>query len=78
MQSERAHYRECCETSKANLQSSFPVIPPPGSILPANSTDTAIHYSFDMAQQVHTLLLHTYQCNSHYYTSLWEGRDFHL
>ena len=52
VQKERAHYRECLDVSSSNLKESFPVVPPPGSCLPANSTDTAIHYSFDMAQQV--------------------------
>lgn len=53
VQKERAHYRECLDTSSTNFEASFPVVPQPGSCLPANSTDTAIHYSFDMAQQVH-------------------------
>ena len=53
---ERAHYRQCCQTSSENLKSCFPVVPPPSCALPANSTDTTIHYSFDMAQQVTTTL----------------------
>ena len=52
VQKERAHYRECLDTSSSNLKASFPVVSSPGSCLPANSTDTTIHYSFDMAQQV--------------------------
>ena len=45
--------RQCCKTSSNNLKASFPTVPPPLSCsLPANSTDTAMHYSFDMAQQV--------------------------
>lgn len=52
VQREREHYRECLDTSNANLKNNYPVVPPPGSCLPANSVDTAIHYSFDMAQQV--------------------------
>ena len=52
VQKERAHYRECLNVSSTNCKTSFPVVPPPGSCLPANSADTVIHYSFDMAQQV--------------------------
>ena len=34
------------------VKAHFPVIPPPGSCIPANSTEPAIHYSFDITQQV--------------------------
>ena len=44
VQKERAHYRECLDVSSSNLKESFLIVPPPGSCLPANSTDTAIHY----------------------------------
>ena len=54
VQREREHYRECLDISSSNVKAYFPVIPPPGSRIPANSTDAAIHYSFDMAQQVLT------------------------
>ena len=49
---ERAHYQQCCKTSSDNVKASFPVFPPPSCMLPANSTDTTVYYSFDMAQQV--------------------------
>ena len=52
VQQERAHYRECLGTRSTNVKASFPVVPSPRSCLPANSTETSIHYSFDMAQQV--------------------------
>ena len=43
---------QCLDVSSANRQQAFPIVPPPGSCLAANSTDTTIHYSFDMAQQL--------------------------
>ena len=52
VQRERGFYRQCLDVSSANHQRAFPIVPPPGSCLAANSTDTTIHYSFDMAQQV--------------------------
>ena len=51
---ERGFYHQCLDVSSANRQRAFPIVPPPGSCLAANSTDTTIHYSFDMAQQVCT------------------------
>ena len=52
VQKEREYYRECLKISTTNLKAFFPVVPSPGCCLPANSIDTTIHYSFDMAQQV--------------------------
>ena len=62
VQRERVHYHECLDTSSTNIKASFPVVPSPGSCLPANSTDATIHYSFDMAQQVRTSILYSCQC----------------
>ena len=50
---ERHTYREVCKTSKENLKATFCTGPPgPGSVIPPLSNKTAMHYSFDMAQQV--------------------------
>ena len=49
---ERAHYWQGYKTSCDKVKASFPVVPPPSCMLLGNSTDTTVHYSFDMAQQV--------------------------
>ena len=57
---ESKHYREQCKSSRDNLKalytSDFGICQPPapGSVVPSNSVNTTIHYSFDMAQQVTT------------------------
>ena len=59
---ERSVYRDVCKTSRENLKSLFTTAdgtfqpPCPASYTPPNTT---VHYSFDMAQQVHnTVSLH--------------------
>ena len=57
---ERKHYREQCKSSWDNIKAlytsdSWICQPPaPGYVIPSNSVNTTIHYSFDMAQQVYT------------------------
>ena len=46
VQKVRAHYHESLDISSSNLKASS------GSCFPTDFTDTAIHYSFDMAKQV--------------------------
>ena len=60
---ERTHYHECLDTSSTSIKASFPAVPSPGFCLPANSTDTTIHYSFDMAHRyIRTSILSTCRC----------------
>ena len=61
--SARAHYCTLCKESKANLREVFTQdkfnLPPP---LPPLSNPITVHYSFDMAQQVHVHVhMHAYQ-----------------
>ena len=62
---ERSVYRDVCKTSRENLKSLFTMAdgtfqpPCPASYTLPNSVKTTVHYSFDMAQQVHnTVFLH--------------------
>ena len=62
---ERSVYRDVCKTSWENLKFLFTTAegtfqpPCPASYTPPNSVKTTVHYSFNMAQQVHnTVALH--------------------
>ncbi|XP_065884511.1 uncharacterized protein [Dysidea avara] len=51
---ERAKYRGACEKSATTLEKLFSAgPPPPDACVPPKSHKGTIHYSFDMAQQVH-------------------------
>ena len=57
---EKSLYRCVCSGAKDDVRGHFVVNgkfapPAPGSALPASSADIKVHYSFDMAQQVHFL-----------------------
>ena len=58
--SERSLYREACKSSreavKAYFKSGETFNPPsPGSMVTPASNNVKVHYSFDMAQQVHKI-----------------------
>ena len=55
---ERSFYRSVCDTAKQSVRQSFVQSgkfspPPPSSRLSPCSLPSVVHYSFDMAQQVH-------------------------
>ena len=56
VQEERCTYRDACKTSRENLKAIFSMGPPGlGSMIPPLSNKIAMHYSFDMAQQVNKI-----------------------
>ena len=56
VKSERSLYKSLCKTSTSTLKTHFgedlQQLPPPGSMVPVNTHNITLHYSFDMAQQV--------------------------
>ena len=72
---ERSYYRTICEESKKKIHGLYTSAtgsfepPPPHSIIGPLSSDTTVHYSFDMAQQVIHLFQHNYMIayNVHQY-----------
>ena len=66
---ERSVYREVCKSSRQAMKDSFTSAgnfspPAPGSMLSPVSNDIKIHYSFDMAQQVHSKCILFYYLHS--------------
>ena len=60
---ERSVYQEACKSSRQAVKDNFTSggsfsLPAPGSIVSPVSNDIKIHYSFDMAQQVRTFIIH--------------------
>ena len=53
---EHSLYKSLCKTSTITLKSHFgedlQQLPPPGAMLPVNTHNITVYYSFDMAQQV--------------------------
>ena len=66
---ERSVYREVCKSSRQAMKDSFTSggnfsPPAPGSMVSPVSNDIKIHYSFDMAQQVHSKCILFYYLHS--------------
>ena len=66
---ERSVYREVCKSSRQAMKDSFTSAgnfspPAPGSMVSPVSNDIKIHYSFDMAQQVHSKCILFYYLHS--------------
>ena len=59
---ERAHYHECLSTSSTSIKASFPVVPSSGSCFQPAVQMPPFIIAFDVAQQVHTLIVYSCQC----------------